>query len=114
MKKMIARPALVASLAFAAVSLTACGDSNDCANAASSDTTVTATTAMFPAKGGGGGHSGGGHTSSHSSSEGGHSTTSEGGHSTSNSGGSSWFAMPHWFGGSHAECKSNPAPSSKS
>ena len=106
MKKMIARTAVVASLAFAAVSLTACGESNDCANAASSDTTVTATTAMFPAKGGGGGHSGAGHTSSHSS--------SEGGHSTSNSGGSSWFAMPHWFGGSHAECKSNPAPSSKS
>lgn len=93
MKKMIAKTALVASFVLAAVSLSACGSNENCANAIGDDYTVTA--AMLPAKGGhGGGHSS--HSSSH-------------GTSGSHSGG---FRMPYWFGGSHSECKRNAAPTS--
>lgn len=95
MKKMISRTALVASLMFAAVSLTACGSTNDCPNAVGDSGTVT--TAMLPAKGG----HGGGHSSSHSTSH---------GTSGSHSGG---FRMPYWFGSSHSECKSNTDSTSK-
>lgn len=93
MNKMIARTALVATLAISAMSLTACGSDNDddCANAASS-TTVTATAAMFPSKGGSHGHA-----SSHGTSSG--------------SRGFRWF----WMGnGSHSEQCDNPAPTSNS
>lgn len=90
MNKMIARTALVATLAISAMSLTACGsDNNDCAHAVSSNT-VTATTATFPARSHG--------HSSHSSSHG------------PSTGGFHWF----WMGGSHSEKCPNPAPTSNS
>lgn len=99
MKKMITRTALVVSFALSAVSLSACGSNDNCPDAVGDTGTVT--TAMLPERGGhGGGH---GHSSSHGTSH---------GTSGSHSGG---FRMPYWFGGSHNNnCKSSPAPSSKS
>lgn len=91
MNKMIARTALVATLAISAMSLSACGSANadDCAHAASSST-VTATTAMFPSK------PSAGHTSSHGTS--------------SASRGFRWF----WMGHSQSEQCENTTPSSDS
>lgn len=97
MKKMIAKTALVASFVLAAVSLSACGSNDNCPDAAGDSETV-ATAAMLPTRGGG---HGGGHSSSHSTSH---------GTSGSHNGG---FRMPYWFGGSHSECKSSTATTSK-
>lgn len=115
MNKMIARTALVATLAVSAMSLSACGESNDCAHAASANNTITATTAMLPTRGGG--HGGGGHASGHG--EGGaHGETSTGAHSeTESNGGSSnggGFVWPRWIVGGHSNQCQKPEPATKS
>lgn len=90
MNKMIARTALVATLAVSAMSLSACDTNNDCAPAEETSATDVATdnAAMFSAKGGSHGHS-----SSHGT-----------------TGGSHGFSWPHWFGGSHSQQCENPEP----
>ena len=94
MNKMIARTALVATLTVSAMSLSACGTSNDCSSA-TDENSVTDSAAMFDTR------AGGGHGTSHGTS---HGVT----------GGNHGFVWPHWFGGSHSQQCPKPEPTSNS
>ena len=117
MKKMIARTALIAVFSLAAMSLSACGNKEDCSNPNSNPVSTTsaaytAAPAMLPAKG-----SKGGGSKSKSRPRSKTSGTTRGLNGTKNQGSGS--TMPYWFGGSRTTKCTNttvapsPAPSSK-